>query len=151
MIQLSQMNVLTFFAALLFLTILNGVIAALVLRFLVAFIDKRINTIQELAQEKISGLFLPAAQGEQSEFGKIIDAAAIQIGNTLADTTMKKFKMAELGHAGGISPKHFKITGNKLIDGLLQSRIAGYTQAIEPNNGQAVEAGRPNESKKLGF
>lgn len=162
-IKLMTMTTFIVFAAV-FLS-LQAIVFALLARFLAGralkLFQEEEARIKSDVHDSIMGFFLPAKEGEQSQFGALVDS----VSERFADTVFRKLKMSALGKAGGEAERHPAgagladiagglmgggeggITGNKVID-LMINRFVGGAQ---PAGGDHNNGHKSSGSQKLGF
>lgn len=128
-----------FFGGICLLAALQFWLITLVMRSLSAAIADQVDAAREQVYADLAKWFVPAAPGEPSEFGKVTQAMA----ESMADTFVKKVKMAALGSAGGKAERTKQaggLTGNPMIDMALNYFTQGQAGAgmaqglLDPGN-----------------
>lgn len=114
------MNILWFFAGISLLIVAQFVCFSLLLRF----------TLNKVYSD-LAAWFVPAKEGELSQFGQVANA----IVDNLAATFATKAKMSVLGEIGGKSPKSPRFTGNRFIDGLITAAAPSVIGKFMSNAG----------------
>jgi len=132
-----QVNILLFFAGISVLAVLQACFILVLLRNFRASIaaeaarlESRLKAAQDKIYSDVGAFFVPAGDGEPSEFGKVVAAMA----DTMASTLFMKLKNSAIGSKGGSAERNgqgsldmgdMDIPGVPPVVGLLLKRFLG--------------------------